>query len=166
MNWLRASLLGLALAALAACAAPSEVPSAADRQAATLEHADVRADVSDPSADEANHGSTRDEDLPSAPSSKTGKPGAGNRASGVGEVDYSCTIDADCTVKNVGNCCGYYPACVNIDSPTFPDQVKAACAASGTSSVCGFPAIGGCQCVEGRCTATRAGGSFSPHDLD
>lgn len=66
-------------------------------------------------------------------------------------VDYGCERDADCEVKNVGNCCGYYPACVNTRSPTFPEQVKAQCAADGVSSVCGFPEIGGCQCVEGRC---------------
>lgn len=68
-----------------------------------------------------------------------------------GKVDYACTTDADCTVKDVGNCCGYYPACVNVGSPTFPEQVKAACAESGASGICGFPSISGCQCVEGRC---------------
>jgi hypothetical protein len=66
-------------------------------------------------------------------------------------VYYGCKTNLDCEVKNVGNCCGYYPACVNKDSPTFPERVKAACAASGSSSVCGFPEIAGCQCVEGRC---------------
>ena len=54
-------------------------------------------------------------------------------------------------------CCGYYPACVNVDSPTFPEQVKAACTASGMSSICGFPAISGCECVQGRCEAMRTG---------
>ena len=72
-----------------------------------------------------------------------------------GEVDYSCQTDADCTIKNVGNCCGYYPACVNVDSPTFPEQVMADCAATGRSGVCGFPSISGCQCVEGRCEGIR-----------
>jgi hypothetical protein len=69
-----------------------------------------------------------------------------------GEVDYSCRVDADCEVKNVGNCCGYYPACVNVDSPTFPDLVRARCEAEGMMSICGFPEISGCQCVEGRCS--------------
>lgn len=73
-----------------------------------------------------------------------------------GAVDSSCRTDADCTVKNVGNCCGYYPACVNVDSPTDPEGVKAACAESGMMSVCGFPAIEGCQCVEGSCKAQSA----------
>ena len=70
-------------------------------------------------------------------------------------VDYSCKTDADCEVKNVGNCCGYYPACVNRESPTFPDRVKAECAKKGAMGVCGFPDIKGCACVEGRC-ANRA----------
>lgn len=69
-----------------------------------------------------------------------------------GEVDRSCKADADCAVKDVGNCCGYYPACVNRDSPTFPAQVKAQCEAEGRMSICGFKEIAGCTCVEGRCT--------------
>jgi hypothetical protein len=73
-----------------------------------------------------------------------------------GEVDYSCTTDADCAVKDVGNCCGYYPACVNKDSPTFPEQVKAECAKNDMQSVCGFRDIQGCACVEGRCEAGPA----------
>ena len=68
-------------------------------------------------------------------------------------VDHSCRTDADCAVKDVGNCCGYYPACVNKDSPTFPERVKAQCEASGVSSICGFPEITACTCVEGRCAA-------------
>lgn len=74
-----------------------------------------------------------------------------------GEVDFRCSTDADCVVKNVGNCCGYYPACVNIDSPTFPEQVMAECAKNDTMAVCGFRDIAGCQCVEGRCAAIDSG---------
>lgn len=69
------------------------------------------------------------------------------------EVDYSCQVDTDCVVKNVGNCCGEYPACVNRDSPTFPDQVREACVREGRMAVCGFPSIAGCRCVERRCAA-------------
>lgn len=68
-----------------------------------------------------------------------------------GAVDYSCTSDDQCAIKNVGNCCGEYPACVNLDSPTFPEQVKADCARKGVSGICGFPVLEGCQCIEGRC---------------
>jgi len=74
-------------------------------------------------------------------------------------VDYSCRSHADCAIKNVGNCCGYYPACVNRDSPTFPEQVEAECEKSGMASVCGWPVIKGCACVEGRCEAADSGGA-------
>ena len=71
-------------------------------------------------------------------------------------LDRSCKTDADCAVKDVGNCCGYYPACVNKDSPTDPAAVKAQCAASGMSSVCGFAEISSCSCNAGKCES--AGG--------
>jgi hypothetical protein len=77
-------------------------------------------------------------------------------------VHYGCKTDADCEVKNVGNCCGYFPACVNKESPTFPEKVKADCATSGMSSICGFQEISSCQCLEGRCAgvAGPAGGAL------
>lgn len=67
------------------------------------------------------------------------------------KINTSCTRDADCVVKNVGNCCGYYPACVNVNSPTDPAGVQAQCAREGMMSVCGFPSISSCQCVAGEC---------------
>ncbi len=67
--------------------------------------------------------------------------------------DRSCRTDADCTVKNVGNCCGYYPACVNVNAKTDPAAVQAQCAKSGMAGVCGFPDIRGCSCVQGQCKA-------------
>ncbi|HEX5756756.1 MAG TPA: hypothetical protein VFY12_10450 [Arenimonas sp.] len=79
-----------------------------------------------------------------------------------GEVDYSCKTDADCEIKNVGNCCGYYPACVNTDSPTFPEQIKAKCETEGTMSVCGFPELKGCQCVDNRCEGIRGEANALP----
>jgi len=72
-------------------------------------------------------------------------------------VDASCKTDADCAVKNVGSCCGYYPRCLNKDSPTFPEQVKARCAKQGRMGVCGFPAISACHCDQGKCTAIGGG---------
>lgn len=68
-------------------------------------------------------------------------------------LNLACRTNADCTVKNVGNCCGAAPACVNVDSPTDPAAVMAQCRASGRMSVCGSPAISACQCVEGQCSA-------------
>lgn len=66
-------------------------------------------------------------------------------------IDTSCKTNADCAVKNVGNCCGAMPACVNKDSPTDPAAVQAACAAKGIMSVCGFAEISACQCDNGQC---------------
>ena len=129
---LRLLATALLLALLAACA-PSRDAATSPAQEA-IAHED-----SPPKAPDATENPPR----------KT-TPGA---TTAIGKVDYSCTTDAHCTVKDVGNCCGYYPACVNVDSPTFPEQVKAACAESGTAGICGFPSISGCQCVENRCKA-------------
>ncbi|MCC4618668.1 hypothetical protein LL965_00710 [Xanthomonas cassavae CFBP 4642] len=68
-------------------------------------------------------------------------------------VVTTCKVDADCAVKNVGNCCGAYPACVNVSSPTDPKGVMAQCQSSGMMSVCGFREISACQCVSGQCAA-------------
>ena len=114
-----------AVLGLAGCAAPS--PSNGD--AAPMETAADTASI--PAA---------------ADASATGTPTAATV-----QIDRSCSTDAECTVKNVGNCCGYYPACVNVDSPTDPEGVKAQCAKSGMASVCGFPSITQCQCVAGQC---------------
>lgn len=90
---------------------------------------------------------------PSPPAAPASEPAATVAAAPPAEVDYSCRVDADCAVKDVGNCCGRYPACVNRDSPTFPEQVAAECARTGMSGVCGYPEISGCRCVEQRCAA-------------
>lgn len=74
-------------------------------------------------------------------------------------VDRSCKTDADCAVKDVGNCCGYFPACVNKNSPTNPAAVKAECAASGMASVCGFAEISACTCNAGQCEAADSPGA-------
>ena len=68
-------------------------------------------------------------------------------------LDTRCRSDADCVVKDVGNCCGYYPACVNRDSKVFPERVKAECARKKIVGVCGFPQIDACTCSAGRCAA-------------
>lgn len=85
------------------------------------------------------------------PATPPANPPASVPAGGTVVVDTSCRTSADCTVKNVGNCCGEYPACVNVNSPTDPAGVQAQCAAKGMASVCGFPSISGCQCVAGQC---------------
>lgn len=74
----------------------------------------------------------------------------------------ACKTDADCVVKNVGNCCGYYPACVHRDQPVDPDAVRARCAAEGSSSICGFPEIAACACDAGSCKISATGSSGDP----
>ena len=67
----------------------------------------------------------------------------------------ACTVDADCTIKNVGNCCGEYLQCVNVAHVPDPAGVKAACEREGRSSVCGSPDITGCECIDGQCAARQ-----------
>lgn len=71
-------------------------------------------------------------------------------------IDTSCRVDSDCAVKNVGNCCGYAPACVNRTATPDPAAVKAECERLGLQSTCGFREIPGCSCDGGRCAARRA----------
>lgn len=73
-----------------------------------------------------------------------------------GAIDRRCSTDADCVVKDVRNCCGMMPACVNVDSPTDPAGVAAQCKKGGMMSVCGFKAVQGCKCSRGQCTALSA----------
>lgn len=66
-------------------------------------------------------------------------------------IDYSCETDSDCAIKDVSNCCGYYPKCVNVNAKTNPEFVKQACAKEGIAGVCGFPSISSCKCVNKKC---------------
>lgn len=71
--------------------------------------------------------------------------------------DRSCRTDADCAVKDVGNCCGRFPLCVNKGAKVDPGAVRAQCAKDGMASTCGFQEVGGCQCVQGRCENLPSG---------
>lgn len=79
-----------------------------------------------------------------------------NRVREAPVVDYSCKADSDCAVKNVGNCCGAMPACVNKDSPVDPAAVQSQCAKNGRAGVCGFREIASCTCNAGRCAPAQA----------
>ncbi|HZV38882.1 MAG TPA: hypothetical protein VFF96_09070 [Pseudoxanthomonas sp.] len=94
-----------------------------------------------------------------APESATAPPQAASVVPATGKVvvDRSCKTDADCAVKDVGNCCGYYPACVNKDSPTDPAGVRAQCQSKGMVGVCGFPSVTSCQCRSGQCASAGSG---------
>jgi len=129
------------LLALAGCAAPS--PTSPDSSAAPPSAA---------SPEPATHPASASPAQPATPAAQPPAPASG----GTVAIDRSCRTDADCTVKNVGSCCGYYPACVNVDSPTDPKGVQAACAKKGMMSVCGFPDIASCSCRQGQCEAGAA----------
>lgn len=66
---------------------------------------------------------------------------------------YDCSEDAQCTVMDIGNCCGTYPACVNSESRPDPAAVARECAERGLAGICGFPVIESCACVANRCEA-------------
>ena len=92
-------------------------------------------------------------------SSSTGTaqpPPPGTDKPALGQIDTRCRSNADCAVKNVGNCCGAMPACVNRDSPTDPQAVQAQCQAKGMMGICGFREISACQCDNGRCVEAPA----------
>merc|ERR1711862_93786 len=70
----------------------------------------------------------------------------------MGVNDISCTTHSDCMVKNVGNCCGAYPMCVNHEFQPDLNAVDAFCASSMMMAICGWSVIDACACVEGSCT--------------
>jgi hypothetical protein len=138
---LSSALIAALLLMLAACAAPT--PANPGEQAA--QPAPSSPVPSSPAAPDKPT-------VPPLPESATEPVASG----GTVAIDRSCKTDADCTVKNVGNCCGYYPACVNVNSPTDPKGVQAECAKKGMMSVCGFPEISSCSCKQGTCEAASA----------
>ncbi len=63
-----------------------------------------------------------------------------------------CETDADCVIKDMRNCCGYNPKCVNKEFPEpDPEEVARKCEESNMMSVCGFPAIESCKCENNTC---------------
>jgi hypothetical protein len=68
-------------------------------------------------------------------------------------IDYSCNQDIDCKIKDVHNCCGYYPKCVNENVIVNSDFVKEACEKEGLVSVCGYPTVNYCVCEQSRCVS-------------
>ena len=71
------------------------------------------------------------------------------------EIDYSCSTDTDCEIKNIGNCCGQYLQCVNRNARTDPDLVRKLCEKEGAASICGFKSISSCACINKRCEGRK-----------
>lgn len=141
--------------AMAACAAPSSQSPAAPADAQVQ-----AASASEPQAapEPVATAPTRDLDKLRKLKVRTGGPLPPQTLPEPVKLDRSCRSDADCTLKNTGNCCGAgstsgSPACINKDSPTDPGAVQAQCAQQGAMSTCGSREISGCRCVDGSCVA-------------
>jgi hypothetical protein len=65
-------------------------------------------------------------------------------------LDFACEQAVDCEIKDVRNCCGYYPRCVNVNSP-----VPVRPCDDGVVGVCGWPHITHCECVENTCRSMQ-----------
>lgn len=144
----RFALSLLAALALSACAAPpsdgaaqsgAEAPIAADAPALPARGAQPAAAAP----------SMPPRTRPAPPMSKPLPPQRVADAPPV--LDYACRTTSDCAIKDVGNCCGQEPRCVNANSPTDPAAVQAQCAKEGRASICGFQPIQSCECRAGRC---------------
>ena len=71
-------------------------------------------------------------------------------------IDTKCQQDSDCSKKDVGNCCGYFPKCVNKDFEPNLEAMKLWCQVNGSVGVCGWADFDSCQCQEGVCEEVQA----------
>ena len=69
-------------------------------------------------------------------------------------IEYSCQVNSDCVIRDVRNCCGYYPKCINRNSDTKPELVQELCRLTDTMAICGFPTINSCVCNNNVCEGT------------
>ncbi|MET0285188.1 MAG: hypothetical protein ABW352_11990 [Polyangiales bacterium] len=65
---------------------------------------------------------------------------------------FSCKTNNECTIRNVGSCCGYFPRCANANAIFTPPSCS-----DGVAGVCGFPNIDSCRCELGQCVGLQAG---------
>jgi hypothetical protein len=65
---------------------------------------------------------------------------------------YACNVNLDCVIKDVGNCCGYYPRCANVAATFAPPSCS-----GGQAGVCGFPSIDRCECRQNECVSLQNG---------
>lgn len=71
--------------------------------------------------------------------------------------DFTCSEHSDCDVKNIGNCCGFYPKCVRADFCPDLEGVDKWCKTNMMMSVCSFSEIHACVCEAGTCEAVNCG---------
>ena len=66
-------------------------------------------------------------------------------------IDRSCIADGDCVIKDVHNCCGYYPQCVNKNAQVNPEMVTMICDKNQLGGICGSDTIKECECMKQKC---------------
>src|SRR3989344_796738 len=66
-------------------------------------------------------------------------------------IDYSCSKDSDCEIKDIRNCCGYFPSCVNKNFRPNLKLVDELCKKEDKLSICGFREIQSCECINNKC---------------
>lgn len=157
---MRAFLLALLMGtALAACTMPGAPDDATRLETGAGERAAATGVTPSPDAAPA-HGAKPGAAAPALPPGEPAPPMSDplppetlppSASTDLSAPDRSCRTSADCVVKDVGNCCGTMPACVNKDARTDPTAVRAQCARQGMSSVCGFKEVTSCSCVAGTC---------------
>ena len=69
------------------------------------------------------------------------------------DLNRSCKVDADCEVKDVGNCCGYLPQCVNKAAAINKQLVSQLCKEQLIMGTCGVQLIESCKCEMSQCRA-------------
>ncbi len=72
------------------------------------------------------------------------------------DLNTSCQTDSDCAIKDVRNCCGYFPKCLNKSAPVDPKIVAQICSAQGMLGICGHAEISLCTCQDKHCTAATS----------
>ncbi len=65
-------------------------------------------------------------------------------------IDYSCNVDADCVVKNIGRY-GYYPGCTNVNSYTNPALIRRLLSEEQILVGAEAPTITSCICQQNSC---------------
>jgi hypothetical protein len=65
-------------------------------------------------------------------------------------IDYSCNVDADCVVKNIGRF-GYYPGCTNANSYTNPALISRLLTEEQIVTTGWAPTITSCICQQNSC---------------
>ena len=68
---------------------------------------------------------------------------------------YFCSVNSDRVVKDVHNCCGYYPKCVNKDYIPNIASVEKECKEKGIVSICGFAEVKECRCEQNKCVSVE-----------